>query len=315
VTWSNADRSAAMTALVDNVGRVITGKRQVVELAVVALAAGGHLLLEDVPGVGKTVLARALARSIDGRFARVQGAPDLLPTDVTGSSVYDQHQEDFRFVPGPIFANVVLVDELNRTTPRSQAALLEAMEEQQVSVDGRTHPLPRPHVVVATQNPLEHLGTFPLPESQLDRFTIATTVGYPDRADEAAVVRAQVRQHPLASLEPVLTTDQVAYLQHSVREITVSDQVVDYAVRLTEATRRHPQVELGASPRATVQLVHAGQALAALRGREFVLPDDLKALAPVCLPHRLVVGRGPAGDRPDPGAVVTDLLRTVEVPA
>ncbi|MBW3619257.1 MAG: MoxR family ATPase [Actinobacteria bacterium] len=304
-----------MRALVDNVERVVTGKRAVVELAVVTLAAGGHLLLEDVPGVGKTVLARALARSIDGGFARVQGAPDLLPADITGSSVWDQRLEAFRFVPGPVFANVLLVDELNRTTPRSQAALLEAMEEGQVSVDGTTHVLPHPHVVIATQNPLEHVGTFPLPESQLDRFTAAASLGYPDASQEAAIVRAQVRRHPLHDLTPVLTTSQVAELQRSVREVHVADELVDYAVRLTTATRTHPDVELGASPRASVQLVHAAQALAALRGRGFVLPDDVKELAGSVLPHRLVVRRGLGGDRPDPRGVVAGLLQQVAVEA
>lgn len=312
---TTATRAAALRALVDNVERVVTGKRHVVELAVVALASGGHILLEDVPGVGKTVLARALARSIDGAFARVQGAPDLLPADVTGSSIYDQHHETFRFVPGPVFANVVLVDELNRTTPRSQAALLEAMEERQVSVDGTTHPLPVPHVVIATQNPLEHVGTFPLPESQLDRFTIATSVGYPTRAQEATVVRAQVQHHPLDDLTPVLSTAQVDALRRSVRTVTVADEVIDYAIRLVDATRSHPEVELGASPRASVQLVHAAQALAALRGRAHVLPDDVKELAPVVLPHRLVVRRGVGGDQPDRRRLVSELLRDVTVQA
>ncbi|MFP5310407.1 MAG: AAA family ATPase [Actinomycetes bacterium] len=309
----SAHRTAALRALVDNIEQVVTGKRRVVELVVVAVGAGGHVLLEDVPGVGKTVLARALARSIDGRFARVQGAPDLLPADVTGSSVYDQHEERFRFVPGPIFANVVLVDELNRTTPRSQAALLEAMEEGQVSVDGTSHPLPVPNVVIATQNPLEHIGTFPLPESQLDRFSIATSVGYPSRTDEVTVVRAQVHTHPLERLQPVLTTDQVAWLVRAVRAVHVSDEAVDYAVRVVEATRDHDLVELGASPRATVQLVHAAQSLAALRGRDHVLPDDVKELAPAVLPHRLVLHRGAGAEHTDRRALVQDLVRSVAV--
>lgn len=310
-----ATRANALAALVANIERVVTGKRHVVELAVVTLAAGGHLLLEDVPGVGKTVLARSLARSIDGEFHRVQGAPDLLPADVTGSSVYDQHHERFRFVPGPVFANVVLVDELNRTTPRSQAALLEAMEEGQVSVDGHTHPLPNPHFVIATQNPLDHLGTFALPESQLDRFTIATSIGYPTRSQEAEVIRAQVRSHPLDTLEPVLTTAQVEALQRSVRDVTVSDEVITYAVRLVTATREHADVELGASPRAAIQLVHVAQAMAALRRRAFVLPDDVKELAPAVLAHRLGVRRGVGGGRPDGRAIVSELLRDVPVDA
>jgi MoxR-like ATPase len=311
----SAQRTAMLRALVDNIEQVITGKRRVVELVVVAAGAGGHVLLEDVPGVGKTVLARALARSIDGRFARVQGAPDLLPADVTGSSIYDQHEERFRFVPGPIFANVVLVDELNRTTPRSQAALLEAMEEGQVSVDGTSHPLPVPNVVIATQNPLEHIGTFPLPESQLDRFSIATSVGYPSRSDETTVVRAQVHAHPLERLQAVLTTEQVAWLVRAVRAVHVSDEAIDYAVRVVERTRTHDLVELGASPRATVQLVHAAQSLASLRGRDHVLPDDVKELAPAVLSHRIVLQRGTGAEHTDRRVLVQDLLREVAVGA
>ncbi|HEX9888203.1 MAG TPA: MoxR family ATPase [Nitriliruptorales bacterium] len=299
--------------LVENVERVITGKRGVVELAVVALAAGGHLLLEDIPGVGKTILARSLARSIDAQFSRVQGAPDLLPADVTGSSIYLQNRQEFQFVPGPLFANVVLMDELNRTTPRTQAALLEAMEEGQVTVDGVTHALPIPHFVVATQNPIEHAGTFPLPESQLDRFTIAVSVGYPSPRDEAAVVKAQVRRHPLDDLVPVMEKRTVDTLRRRVREIPVSDEVIDYAVRLVDGTRRHEAVELGASPRATIQLIHAAQALAALRGDEYVLPDHVKRLAPDVLSHRLVVRRGPAGDEVQGRRVVSELLTAVAV--
>ncbi len=301
--------SRELAALVGNVERVITGKREVVELAVVAFACGGHLLVEDVPGVGKTVLARALARSIDATFARVQGAPDLLPSDVTGTTVYDQSRHEFRFVPGPLFAHVVLVDELNRTTPRTQAALLEAMEEHQVTVDGSTHPLPEPHLVVATQNPIEHHGTFPLPESQLDRFAIATAVGYPTPSDEAQVVRAQVRRHPLESLGSVLDLDEVARLRSDVREVTVTDDLIAYTVRLVTATREHDDVAVGASPRASVQLVHAAQALAALRGRGHVLPDDVKALAVPVLAHRLVVRTGDDRRR----GLVEELLERVPV--
>jgi len=310
-----AHRGAAigLRRLADNVEQVITGKRHVVELAVLALASGGHLLLEDVPGVGKTVLARSLARSIDGGFARVQGAPDLLPADVTGSSIYVQHLQEFEFVPGPLFANVVLVDELNRTTPRTQAALLEAMEEHQVTVDGITHDLPHPHFVVATQNPLEHVGTYPLPESQLDRFALATSVGYPTTTEESAVVRAQVLRHPLESLQPVLTVSDVARLQEQVRAVPVTDEIIAYAVRLVDGTRSHPGVELGASPRATIQLIHAAQARAAMEGRDYVLPDDVKALAPAVLAHRLIVGRGPGGDQPDKRAIVAQLLQAVPV--
>ncbi len=310
---STADAARELGELVANIERVITGKRDVVELAVIALASGGHVLLEDVPGVGKTMLARALARSIDGVYARVQGAPDLLPADVTGSSIYVQHEQRFEFVPGPVFSNVVLVDELNRTTPRTQAALLEAMEERQVTVDGTTHDLPQPHFVVATQNPLEHAGTFPLPESQLDRFTIATRLGYPARGDERAVVRAQVRRHPIEDLHPIMSTTRVAALQDAVREVTVSDEIIDYAVRLVEATRTHEEVELGASPRASIQLIHASQANALLRSRDFVLPDDVKAMASAVLSHRLIVRRAVTGSSEAGEAIVGQLLRSVGV--
>ncbi len=305
--------TAALRALVANIERVVTGKRRVVELAVLALASGGHLLVEDVPGVGKTVLARSLARSIDGRFARVQGAPDLLPGDVTGSTVFHQHDAEFEFVPGPLFANIVLFDELNRTTPRTQAALLEAMEEGQVTVDGVSHDLPRPHFVVATQNPVEHHGTFPLPESQLDRFAISTDVGYPTRDQEASVVRAQVLRHPLEDLEPVLTTEQIVAVRQAVRTVRVADEVIAYTVRLVDATRRDEDVELGASPRASIQLVHAAQALAALRGRGHVLPDDVKELAPAVLGHRLVLRVGARGELTDRAGLVSGLLRSVPV--
>ncbi len=303
---------ASLRRLADNVETVITGKRDVVELVVVALAAGGHVLLEDVPGVGKTMLARTIARSLDASFARVQGAPDLLPSDVTGSSVWDQQRQAFRFVPGPVFAQIVLMDELNRTTPRTQAALLEAMEEGQVSVDGSTHPLPEPHLVLATQNPLDHAGTFPLPESALDRFTIATSMGYPEPADERAVVRARIAGAPIDDLQPVMSTQDLLELRAAVRGVGVSDEVVDYAVRLVTASRRHDRVELGASPRAAIQLVRAAQGRALLGGRGHVLPDDVQALAGAVLGHRLALRGGStsitAGDE-----VVADLVRGVAV--
>ncbi len=303
---------ASLRALVDNVETVITGKRAIVELVVVALAAGGHVLLEDVPGVGKTMLARTVARSLDASFARVQGAPDLLPSDVTGSSIYVQHEQAFRFVPGPVFAQVVLMDELNRTTPRTQAALLEAMEEGQVSVDGTTHPLPSPHLVLATQNPLDHAGTFPLPESALDRFTIATSIGYPEPKDERHIVRARIAGAPIDQVRPVMTTDELGVVRDAVRGVGVSDEVVDYAVRLVTASRRHDRVELGASPRAAIQLVRAAQGHALLAGRGHVLPDDIQALASAVLSHRLAL-RGGATTITAGDDVVADLLRGVAV--
>jgi len=308
-----AERTAAARALVANVERAVTGKREVVELAVVTLLAGGHLLLEDVPGVGKTLLAKALARSLGGQVTRIQGAPDLLPADLTGSSVY--RHDHFVFVPGPLFANVVLVDEANRTAPRTQAALLEAMEEGQVTVDGVTHRLPEPHFVIATQNPLEQQGTFPLPESQLDRFTAATGIGYPVPVAEAAIVRASVAGDPLDEVGTVLALDELVALRRAVRAVRVADDVIAYAVRLVGATRGHAAIAVGASPRAAVQLVAAGQARATLDGRDHVLPDDLKRLAVPVLAHRLGIQRDVAGGLPQRRALVAELLVRVPVAA
>ena len=302
------EATEALATLVAAVERVVTGKRQVVERCVTVFAAGGHVLLQDVPGVGKTVLARALARSVDARFQRVQGAPDLLPADITGSNVWDPGMRDFRFVPGPVFAQVVLVDELNRTTPRTQAALLEAMEEGQVTVDGTTHPLPRPHMVVATQNPAEHLGTFALPESQLDRFMVSTSLGYPSESDEATIVTDQMLAHPLDTVTPVLDVDAVLRLRAAVRRVHVADPVVRYGVALVRATRAG--TALGASPRASVQLLRLAQATALLRGRDHVLPDDCKLLAPDVLTHRVMPADGRAASE-----IVAEAVARVPVPA
>ena len=306
--------TAAMRRVVDNVERVITGARDQVEAAVVCLFAEGNLLLEGVPGVGKTMLARSLAASIDGTFNRVQATPDLLPSDLTGVSVWDQQAGAFRFVPGPVFANVVLVDEINRTTPRTQSALLEPMEERQVTVEGVTHPLPRPYLVVATENPIEQHGTYPLPEGQLDRFTMTVFVGYPDDASAVEIVRRQLLSHPIGDLAPVVTAAEVVQHQRAVRGVHVDVTVVEYVVALTRATREHGDVLLGASPRSMLSLTHGAQARAAMMGRAYVLPDDVKALAPSVLAHRIVprsrgtVASGTALD------VVRELLERVPVP-
>ncbi|WP_205712164.1 AAA family ATPase [Euzebya rosea] len=279
--------------LVDHVERVVVGKRSVVTLSVATLLAGGHLLLEDVPGVGKTVLARTLARTIDGQHTRIQGAPDLLPTDLTGAAVWRPREERFEFVAGPLFANIVVVDEANRMPPRTQAALLEAMEEGQVSVDGVSHALPQPSMILATQNPVEQHGVHPLPESQLDRFTAATSMGYPEAADEVAIVASQLRADPLTSLPPLLDLHQLAGLQAAARNVTATADLLGYAVRLVRATRDRAGVRLGASPRAALQMVRLGQAMALIDQRPVVLPDDLKRVASAVLVHRLVVdGRG-----------------------
>jgi MoxR-like ATPase len=282
----------AYRRLVDNVRRVIAGNDAAVELAALCLFADGNLLLEGVPGVGKTTLARALAISFGGEFSRVQATPDLLPSDLTGVSVYDQHEGAFRFIPGPVFANVVLVDEINRTPPRTQAALLEPMEERQVTVDGITHPMPEPYVVIATENPLEQHGTYPLPEGQLDRFALAVRVGYPDAASAADVVRRQLERHPITGLEQSLDHDGVLSARAAVRAVFVDDAIVRYAIDLVEATRGLAGVALGASPRSSVALVRCAQARALAHERDHVLPDDVKALAVSALAHRLVMTHG-----------------------
>jgi MoxR-like ATPase len=311
------DRAAATSAarlLIDNVEKVIKGKRNEVEAATTALLAGGHLLIEDVPGVGKTMLGRALALSIRGSFKRIQATPDLLPTDVTGTSVYNQAHQRFEFIPGPVFAHVVLVDEVNRTTPRTQSALLEAMDEGAVTVDGVRHPLPDPLFVVATQNPLEHHGTYPLPEGQLDRFAIAMALGYADRRAEREIVKAQLLSHPIEDLEGVVDPDEIAQVRKVVRSTHVSDVVLDYALRISDATRSHPGLALGASPRASISLVRCAQAKALIDGREFVVPDDVKTLAVPALAHRVLPA---AGMRLEPGRateVVTDILSRTSVP-
>jgi MoxR-like ATPase len=306
--------AAAMRRVVDNVERVMAGTREQVEAAALCLFAEGNLLLEGVPGVGKTMLARSLAASIDGTFHRVQATPDLLPSDLTGISVYDQSTRAFRFIPGPLFSNVVLVDEINRTTPRTQSALLEPMEERQVTVENVTHPLPRPYLIVATENPVDQHGTYPLPEGQLDRFAMTVSVGYPGDAAAGEVVRRQLVRHPIEELRPVVSAEEVVLHQVAVRAVHVEDAIVDYVVALARATRDHADVLLGASPRAMVALTRAAQAHAVLQGRAFVLPDDVKAMAVSVLAHRLVPrSRGTAGGG-TARDVVRELLERVPVP-
>ena len=275
--------------LVDNISRVIIGKQQAVEQSVIALLCGGHLLIEDVPGVGKTMLARSVARSTGCTFGRIQFTPDLLPSDITGVTIFNQQSGEFEYRPGPIMAQMVLADELNRTTPKTQSALFEAMEEHQVTVDGVTHPLPRPDMVLATLNPIEYEGTFPLPEGQLDRFMLRISLGYPSREDEISVVSQQALQHPIETLEPVVSSDDILGLQEIVKQIHTENAITEYAVSLVTATRNHPDADLGASPRGSLALFRTSQALALIRGRDYVLPDDVKEMAIPVLGHRIIV--------------------------
>ena len=297
-----ADIQSFVNSIIDNVEKVIVGKRPSIELLMVAMLCEGHVLLEDVPGVGKTMLARSLAVSLHGQFNRVQCTPDLLPNDITGVAIYNQKSGQFEFRSGPVFVNVLLVDEINRATPRTQSALLEAMQEQQVTVDGVTYALPRPFLVLATQNPIEYEGTFPLPEAQLDRFLMRLSVGYPSLADERRLLSHLSREHPITQLKPVVETQGLVDMQHQVWEIFVEDSLQDYIVQLTSATRGHPDLTLGASPRASLALFKAAQALAAIRGRDHVIPDDIQLLVPAILTHRLLIspeaelrGRTPQG--------------------
>jgi MoxR-like ATPase len=275
--------------LIANLESVIIGKRQSIELIVIGLLCQGHALIEDVPGVGKTMLARSLARSLDAAFNRIQFTPDMLPSDVTGVSIYNQQKREFEFRPGPIMGQIVLADEINRATPKTQAALLEAMEEHQVTVDGVTYGLPRPFMVLATQNPIEYEGTFPLPEAQLDRFLLRVRLGYPSLADEIHVLEQQQLKHPIEKLEPVFSSDQVLEAAEAVKSVYVSAPVKRYIVDLVTRTRQSADVYLGSSPRGSLALFRAGQARAALAGRDFVLPDDVKALAQPVLAHRVIV--------------------------
>ncbi len=275
--------------VIDNVEKVIIGKRPAIELIVVSMLCEGHVLLEDVPGSGKTMLARSIAVSLGNTFKRVQCTPDLLPNDITGVSIFNQKNGEFEFRPGPIFVNILLADEINRATPRTQSALLEAMQEQQVTVDGATRELPRPFLVLATQNPVEYEGTFPLPEAQLDRFLMRLSLGYPSPQDERQILLNLWREHPITKLESVVDGNEIPALQRQVWDVHVDETLQEYIVRLAAATRAHSDLALGISPRGSLALFKAAQALAAVRGREHVLPDDIKYLAPVTLPHRFIV--------------------------
>ena len=271
----------------DQIERVMVGKRNVAELLLIAILCNGHVLIEDVPGIGKTMLARSIARSLGCIFRRVQFTPDLLPSDITGTHIFDQKEGTFTFRRGPVFTQVLLADEINRATPRTQSALLEAMEEKQVTAEGESLPLPKPFLVMATQNPIELEGTFPLPEAQLDRFLLRVRMGYPTKEEDVQILDRFIKDNPIEEIEPVLFADELVTLQKTCREVAVDLDVREYISELTQATRSHPEIELGASPRAMLGLLHTSQALAAIRGRSYVIPDDVKTLIPVVFEHRM----------------------------
>jgi len=301
--------------IVENVARVIVGKERSIELLLVALLADGHVLIEDIPGLGKTLIAKSLARSIGASFKRVQFTPDLLPADITGFNVYNQQTGHFTFQPGPVMTNVLLADEINRTIPRTQSSLLESMEERQVTVDGKTYILPHPFFVMATQNPIELEGTFPLPEAQLDRFLLRIRLGYPDQREEMAILERFQEKDPLRELEPVAAPGQISELQNSRKKIRVSQPVREYITSIVNATRESPSLRLGASPRGSLGLMRAGQALAALHDRNYVIPDDVKSLAIPVLSHRLILKeeerlRGEVQER-----LLEEMVRQIPVPA
>lgn len=304
-----------LEVLRDNIGKAVLGKPDVVKLVITALLAGEHILLEDVPGVGKTLIGKAIAKSISGKFTRLQFTPDLLPSDITGSSIYNSTKSEFTFHPGPVFANVVLADEINRAPPRTQSALLEAMGEGQVSVDGETHRLPSPLLVIATQNPFEFEGTYLLPESQLDRFLLRITVGYPAREYEMRLLTSHREGEPVDQLQPVISLEQILDLQQKVRRIFVEQTVADYLLEIVHATRGSNQVQVGVSTRGTLAYYRAAQSLALVEGRDHVIPEDIKRLAVPVLSHRIVPkGMLPGADRSATEEIIHQLLKTVAVP-
>ncbi len=298
----------------ENIQKVIVGRDEVIDLALVAIFCEGHILIEDVPGIGKTTLAKSIAASLGCTFRRIQFTPDLLPSDVTGINFFNQKTQEFEFRPGPVMSQVVLADEINRATPRTQSAMLEAMQEQQITVDGVTYFLPRPFLVMATQNPIELEGTFPLPEAQVDRFLIKLPIGYPTKEEEHAILLRFEREDPLDELEPVTTPDELVAIQRQVREVRVEESVRGYIVDVVRATRSHKDVQLGVSPRGTLSLYKCAQALAAIRGRKYVLPDDVKLLAPYVLTHRILISPATRLRGRRLADVLMDVIETVPVP-
>ena len=311
---STLDGHPRLRALAENLASVIRGKRQSIDISIVALLAGGSILMEDVPGVGKTTLAKALARSVDLEFRRVQFTPDLLPADILGSSIYNPVDGSFTFRPGPVFCNVLLADEINRASPRTQSALLEAMSESQATIEGERRPLPAPFLVLATQNPIEFHGTYPLPEAQLDRFFVQLGLGYPDADTEIEMLDAQAQEHPLERLAPVLDRAEVIALQQQVRKVAVERSVARYMVEIVQATRQENRLKLGVSPRGSLMLYRAAQAAAFASGRDFVLPDDAQRLAPFVLPHRIILTSKAKYAGTAKQQVIAEILQRVKVP-
>lgn len=309
-----ADIKGLADRVIENVEKVIVGKRDSVRLTVVGLLCQGHLLIEDVPGTGKTMLAKSLARSLGCSFNRIQFTPDMLPSDVTGVSIFNQKAQEFEFRAGPIMAQIVLTDEINRATPKTQAALLEAMEERQVTVDGVTHPLPRPFMVLATQNPIEYEGTFPLPEAQMDRFLLRISLGYPAPPEEVMMMERQQLVHPVDELRQVVEADELLEAQAGIKQIEVTDEVKRYIVDLVGETRTHREVYLGASPRGSLAILRSAQAVAALNSRQYVIPDDVKSVALACLAHRVIVGSAARIREIDAREIVREILEQVPVP-
>lgn len=300
--------------IAQSVGQVIIGKRNEVRLAILGLLCRGHILIEDIPGVGKTMMARALAKAIGCKFSRIQFTPDMLPSDITGVSIYNQRSNEFEFRPGPIMAQVVLADEINRATPKTQSALLEAMEEKQVTVEGVTYKMDNPFIILATQNPIEYEGTFPLPEAQLDRFMIRIQMGYPSPAEEITILSAQQFQHPIANLQQIISVEELIRAQSAINHVYVADEIKQYIINLVTATRAHSDVYLGSSPRGSLALFRATQARAAMAGRDYVIPDDVKALADVTLAHRIIVGPSARIKDISSRTIVQDVLTTTAVP-
>ena len=306
--------AAHITAILDEVETVIVGKRRTVELVVLGLLCNGHILIEDIPGVGKTMLARAVARALGVEYRRIQFTPDLLPADITGVSIFNQKTGEFEFRPGPVFTNILLADEINRATPKTQSSLLECMAEAQVSADGVTRVLPRPFFVIATENPIEYRGTFPLPEAQLDRFLMRLAMGYPTRDEEVTILERQIHAHPIEEVQPVVSADEVTDLQDAVKEVFLEGSIKRYIVSVAEGTRVAEAVTLGASPRGSLALMRCSQANALLRGRDYVTPDDVKLVAEAVLAHRLILKPDARVKGVRPGQVIRDLLNSVPVP-